>query len=49
MDILYQLQQITVTINQYGFKPAAKQLTVTMVCAIKTLGVDTVDVSHASR
>jgi hypothetical protein len=48
MDIPYQLQQIAVAINQYGFKPASKQLTITMVCAIKTLGVDPIDVPHAS-
>ena len=48
MDIPYQLQQIAVTINQYGFKTAAKQLTITMVCAIKTPGVDPIDVPHAS-
>jgi hypothetical protein len=43
-----KLQEIIVSINQHRFVSAAKQLPITTMPAVESLGVDTIDVAHAS-
>ena len=48
VNISDQLQQITVGVQQYRLVSAAEQRAVAMVSAIESLGVNAVDVPHAS-
>ena len=48
MDISYCLQQVAVGVDENGFVTPTEKLTIAFVAAIESLGVDTVQMAHAS-
>jgi hypothetical protein len=46
MDITDELEEISLFFDQNGFKTPSEKWAVSLVVAIKTLGINAIDVSH---